>query len=194
MKIIKSSFLGMIVFTCIIQFSCSKSVDELSLCDSSTSDFQTLFQNMINNGYTEKVTFDTEIHEYTFEVSADKEICKIGYQSDPDIASTAYVIELIDNSSNTTIYSDSHVFSSTNTSYVAPTSTVILQSGISYTIRRIQTNWGPYISYTVGRIARNTTMDFPYSNGVLTITSANFYQNGGPILDAAVPYIDLILK
>jgi hypothetical protein len=149
---------------------------------------------MLSSGYEEDVSFDTEIHEYTFTLSADREVCKIGYQSQPGISSTPYLIEIVDNSNNVIIYSNNHTFSSTTTSYVTPTSTINLQSGLSYTIRRIQTNWKTDITFTIGRLARKNQMDFPYSSGIMTITTADFYQRGGPLTELAVPYIDLIFK
>ncbi len=153
-----------------------------------------LFQDIINNGHTDQVTFDTEIHEYTFSLSSNKEICGIGYQSQPEIASTPYIIEIFDNSANISIYSESHVFNSSKISYVSPTSTVSLQPGTSYTIKRIQTNWGTFITNTIGRLARKSEMTFPYSSGDMTINSANFYQNGGPLINSGIPYIDLIFE
>ncbi len=192
MKILKS--IAFVFLSSMIIFSCCSSDEPESICDESTSEFQSLFQSMIASGHSDDVTFDTEIHEYTFVLSADKELCKIGYQSVDEIESTAYLMEIVDNSSNTTIYSDSHVFSSSNNSYVTPSTTIELKSGVSYSIKRIQTDWDPYISYTIGRLARKETMAFPYSSGIMTITGADFYQNGGPLTDMAVPYIDLIFR
>lgn len=163
-------------------------------CNNTTSEFQSIYKNLITIGYKEYVSFDTEIHEYTFTLSADKEVCKIGYQSQPGISSTPYLIEIVDNSKNVIIYSNNHTFSSTSTSYVTPTSTINLQSGVSYTIRRIQTNWGTNIGNTIGRFVRNSSMNFPYSVGIMTITSAGFYQNGGTLRENGVPFIDLIFK
>jgi len=183
----------LLVFSSLIISSCGDD-DTRQLCDNSNSPFQSLFQSLITSGHTDDVTFDTEIHEYTFTLSSNKEVCEIGYQSQPGIASTAYVIEIFDNLSSTVIYSDLHTFSSTGTSYVTPTSVINLQSGVSYTIKRIQTNWGSNFSNIIGRLARNNPMNFPYTNGIMTITNADFYQNGGPLTNLAVPYIDIILK
>tara|TARA_R110002049_G_scaffold64019_2_gene169543 strand:+ start:1149 stop:1718 length:570 start_codon:yes stop_codon:yes gene_type:complete len=163
-------------------------------CDNSTSEFQTLYQNMLTSGHTDKVTYDTEIHEYTFELSTTEEVCEIGYQSQSGVATTPYVIEIVDNSTTTTIYSGSHTFSDTATSYVTPIAPISLQAGTSYTIKRIQTNWGANIGNTIGRMATNNSMGFPYTNGTMTITGSNFHQNGGPAIDFGVPYIDIIFK
>ena len=191
--------IAFVLFTSLALMSCSDedpilNEDDSGLCDESTSEFQSLFQTMINDGYEDKLFIDTEIHEYSFTLSADKEVCKIGYQSLPGIETTPYLIEIIDSSSNTTLYSDSHVFLSNNTSYVIPSTTINLAAGIPYTIKRVQTDWGMYITNTIGRVARQDSMKFPYTNGVITITNSNFFQNGGPLLNVAIPYIDLILR
>ena len=182
-----------ILISFIFIFGCNEE-DKLDSCNNSTSEFHSIFKNMTTSGHKDIETFDTEVHEYSFTLTANKEICKIGYQSQPGVASTAYLIEIIDNSSNVIIYSNNHTFSSTTTSYATPSLPVNLQSGISYTIKRIQLNWGSNIGNTIGRISSKSPMDFPYSNGIMTITSANFYQNGGPLTDLGVPYIDLLLK
>ena len=165
-------------------------------CDITSSEFQTIFQSMINSGHTDEVTYDTEIHEYTFTLSANREVCEIGYQSQPAISSTPYLIEILDNSNATTIYSNNHTFSSTTTSYVTPAVIVNLQSGVSYTVRRkiLLNDAGNQFGNIIGRIASNSPMSFPYANGVMAITGADFYQNGGPLTNLGIPYIDLILR
>jgi len=191
--------IAFVLFLSIALMSCSDEdpipVDDPSVsCDESTSDFQNLFQSMITSGHEDKLFIDTEIHEYTFTLSADKEVCKIGYQSLPEIETTPYLIEIVDSSSNTILYSDSHVFSSDNTSYITPSTTINLKAGVPYTLKRTQTDWGMYITYTIGRVARQDTMNFPYNDGIMTIINSKFHQNGGPLLNTAVPYIDLILR
>jgi hypothetical protein len=127
-------------------------------------------------------------------LSATKEVCEIGYQSQSGVATTPYVIEIVDNTTTNTIYTGSHIFSATGTSYVTPSATINLVAGTSYTIKRIQTNWGANIGNTIGRLATNNAMRFPYTNGIMTITGSNFHQNGGPAIDFGVPYIDIIFK
>ena len=177
----------------LVTFGCGDGPDSVT-CDASSSEFQNIFDDMIANGHGDDVFFDSEIHEYTFSLSESKELCKIGYQSQPGISSTPYLIEILESATGTVVYSNNHVFSSTATSYITLTSVLSLDAGASYTIRRIQTNWGSNIGNTIGRLARKSPMSFPYSNGIMTISSANFYQNGGPSADVGVPYIDLILK
>ena len=193
----------------IIGLSCRKQEVKRS-CDHSSSSFQSIFQNMILNEHTDEVFFDTEIHEYSFVLLEDKEVCKIGYQSQPAISSALYLIEIIDSATGTTIYDGNHNFSSSGTSFVTPTSTINspfaapvvsmidLQSGVTYTLRRtllLDNANGQFINLS-GRGARKGEMSFPYTEGTMTITSANFYQatpsGGGSLLNYAVPYIDLI--
>ena len=131
----------------IIVLSCRK-YEVKSSCDHSSSSFQSIFQNMILNEYTDEAFFDTEIHEYSFVLTEDKEVCEIGYQSQPAISSALYLIEIIDSTTGTIIYAGNHNFSSSETSFVAPTSTINspfaapvvsmidLQSGVTYTLRR----------------------------------------------------------
>ena len=189
----------MVLFTLLAFIGCSDEdpilvEDTSTSCKDSTFNFQNLFQSLVTSGYEDKLFIDTEIHEYTFTLSEDKEVCEIGYQSFQDIASTPYLIEIIDTSSNTIMYSDSHVFSSNNTSYVTPSSVINLKAGVPYTIKRIQTDWGMYITNTIGRVAMNDTMNFPYTDGVITITNSKFHQNGGPLYDTAIPYIELTFR
>lgn len=181
----------------IIGSGCPAPNNPPSNCITTSSDFQTLYGNLITAGNLNKVTYDSEVHSYTFEVLSNKTICKIGYQSQPAIASTPYKIEIFDNTSNQLVYSGSHVFSSTATSYVIPTSTVNLYTGKSYTIRRIQTNWGSNIANTIGRLVTNSSMSnlgFPFTQGNLKITGSSFYQNAGTWNNGGIPYIDIIFQ
>lgn len=173
--------------------ACEEDDDE---CITTNSDFSQLFTQVSTTaGYSETISYDTEIHEYTFELSNPKTICSIGYQSQPGIANTPYTIEIIDNTSSSTIYSGNHVFSSTSTSYVQ-IGPVNLNANTSYTIRRIQLNWQNQFSNLIGRLTwyNNGTLPFPYISGDMTITSANFYQAGGPLLEQGIPYIDIVFQ
>ena len=153
---------------------------------------------MILNGHTDDVFIDTEIHEYTFVLSENKEVCEIGYQSQPAISTALYLIEIIDNTNNLAVYSGNHIFSASETSYVTPGSTTNLQLETSYTLRRtiLLSDANGQFGSIIGRIARKSEMNFPYTDGIMSITSANFYQASNPggvsLLDDAVPYIDLI--
>ncbi|HAW50836.1 MAG TPA: hypothetical protein DCX54_00690 [Flavobacteriales bacterium] len=162
-------------------------------CNNPNYDFQGLVHSLIKSGYTDKITMDVEVHEYSFTLTANKEVCMIGYQSQPTIAGNAYTIEVLNDSNGTVLYSGSHVFSSTQTSYVVPNSVINLKSGTSYTVRRIQTNYTKFRDI-IGRLVFTDTMNFPYSNGIMTITTSDFYGSGGPATNSAIPYIDLIFN
>lgn len=166
-------------------------------CNNNSSDFQTIYGNLITSGNLNKITYDFEVHSYTFEVLSNKTVCEIGYQSQSAIASTPYKIEIFDNTNNQLVYSGSHVFSSTATSYVIPTSTVTLYTGRSYSIRRIQSNWGTNVMNTIGRLVTNTTMSnlgFPFMQGNLKITGSSFYTGTSQVNNGAIPYIDIIFQ
>lgn len=163
-------------------------------CSSTNTIFNQLYNNVVGlPGYQNTVSYDTEIHEYTFSFSQNKTICSIGYQSQPAIASVPYKMEIIDNSTNTVIYTGNHIFSSANTSYVSITPTSIIANQ-SYTIRRtmLVANAGNNFANIRGRLVNQpgALVSFPQSFGIMTITSANFYQNGGPLVNRGIPYID----
>ena len=159
-----------------------------------TTEFQTIFQALVNDGYEDRIFYDTEIHEYSFSLTQSKEVCKIGYQSYTDIKDRPYLIEIEDMATGAIIYSANHVFDSDKPSYVNTTSNVKLDANTIYTLRRIQMDWDPYISNTIGRVVRIDPPALPYSEGIMTITASNFYQNGGPLPNEGVPFIDLVLK
>jgi hypothetical protein len=164
-------------------------------CTTTSTDFSQLYSQAVAlPGHVDTNTFDTEIHEYTFTFSQSKTICSIGYQSQPAVASVPYLIELKNNTTNTILYSASHVFSSTNTSYVSITPTILV-AGQSYTIRRtlLLTNAGNLASNLIGRVVRQNgaLVTFPKTFGLMTITGARFFQNGGPLVDTGIPFIDI---
>jgi len=162
-------------------------------CSTVNTTFSQLYNNVVAlPGHQNTNTFDTEIHEYTFQLSQTKTICSIGYQSQPAIASTPYLMEIVD-PSNTVIYSGNHVFSSANTSYVSITPTTIIANQ-PYKIRRTMlfVNAGSNFANLIGRVVNQpgALVSFPQTFGIMTITSANFYQNGGPLVNRGIPYID----
>jgi len=164
-------------------------------CNTTNTDFNQLYNQAVSlPGHVDTNTFDTEVHEYTFTFSQNKTICSVGYQSQPAVASVPYLIELKNNTTNTILYSASHVFSATNTSYVSITPTLIV-AGQSYTIRRtlLLTNAGNLASNLIGRVVRQNgaLVSFPKTFGIMTITGARFFQNGGPLIDTGIPYIDI---
>lgn len=165
-------------------------------CVTTGTDFQQLYANVTAlTGHSNVVTYDSEVHSYTFELFATKTVCSIGYQSQPAIAATPYVIEIYNNTTATLVYTGNHVFNSAITSYVTIPS-VTLVAGNSYTIKRIQTNWGTNIGNTIGRLVRNNSgnVSFPQTFGNIKITGSSFYQNAGTQTNWAIPYIDIVFQ
>ncbi|RKS01360.1 hypothetical protein [Flavobacterium sp. 102] len=180
----------------IILSSCSNGTNPLPNppCSATNTIFNQLYGNVVAlPGHQNTNTFDTEIHEYTFTFSQTKTICSIGYQSQPAIAATPYLMEIVDVNTNTVIYAGSHVFTSANTSYVSITPTLIIANQ-PYTIRRtiLLANAGNNFANIIGRVVNQpgALVSFPQSFGIMTITGANFYQNGGPLVNMGIPYID----
>lgn len=163
---LKYAFVFISLFTLI---SCKK--DKL---DTKNTEFQNIYNDLIGPGNKQEVTFDAVVHSYTFKLSENRSLISIGYQSHPNLSSTNYLIEIINNVDSTLVYSADHQFSSTDISYVSPASPVNLQSGVSYTIRRVQTNYTQYVTDRVGHLVPTEESDYPLSFGVLTITESNF--------------------
>lgn len=173
--------------------SCKK--DKL---DTNNSEFQHIYNELIDDGNDAVITWDAEVHAYQFTLSQNRTLKSIGYQSDAALSSTDYVIEIMNNTDSSILYSAGHQFDDNNISYVTPTSTVNLQSGVSYTLSRIQTNWGQYITETIGHVVKTEAADYPMSHGDLTITSTHFHDYGySPsvgTINAALPRIDLVFQ
>jgi hypothetical protein len=167
-----------------------------SACVTTGTDFQQIYANAVAlPAHSNVVTYDSEVHSYTFNLIATKTVCSIGYQSQPAIAATPYVIEIYDNTTSILVYTGSHVFSSLATSYVTIPS-VTLIAGDSYTIKRIQTNWGSNIVNTIGRLVKNNAgnVTFPKNFGNMRITGSSLYQNAGTATNWAIPYIDIVFQ
>ena len=188
--------IGLLIALGVTLVSCSTGTTPVPVpaCSSTNTIFNQLYNNVVAlPGYQNTVTYDTEIHEYTFTFSQTKTICSIGYQSQPAIAAVPYKMEIIDNNTNTVIYSGNHVFSSANTSYVSISPTLIIANQ-SYTVRRtmLLANAGNNFANIIVRVVNQpgALVSFPQSFGIMTITGANFYQNGGPLVNRGIPYID----
>ena len=157
-------------------------------CATTSSEFQTIFSVAGN------VTYDFDVHSYDFVLSANKTICKFGYQSTVYNTANPYTIKIKQGS--TVLYSQPHVFSSSTTSYVTAASTVNLTAGVTYTIEREQTNSGPLNMENIGRIKMPAT--FPASSGIMSVVSSKFYfvsTNGTSTLtNTAMPFIDIIFQ
>ena len=194
---IKKILLGM--FLLLVFISCSNNEDnnELqqdSICDETNTSFSQIYNGLAESPSNQDWTsLDLETHSYTFEVSTDKVICKIGYQSLLDFNTTPYLIEIYDNTTNTLIYSDSHIFSSSSISYISISPIQILANH-SYSIKRIQTEWNGNIENTIGRIIEGD-FTFPITFEDLSITGSTFYGTADPLIDwGIIPYIDIVFQ
>tara|TARA_R110000823_G_scaffold22143_2_gene66388 strand:- start:17968 stop:18570 length:603 start_codon:yes stop_codon:yes gene_type:complete len=195
---LKSGFVYFMLIMSVLVLSCGKDDEAEKLpCDETNTTFNQLYDDLVNNqGYINQVTMDTEIHEYTFEIYIQKDICQIGYESQHDDPLKNYTIEIEDKTNNIILYTGNHNFSGGGTVYQPINPAITIQQGNIYTIRRIQTDWAPLIHNTIGRLLQepNSVMVFPYTWGDLTIISSNFYQNGGPAPNFAIPYIDIVFS
>lgn len=184
----------MIAFSLLVLISC-KDKDPIDECPSSVSTLELLVDSLTGVGYEDVQTMDLEIHEYTFRLNQNQEVCKIGYQSQSAIETSPYMIQLIKADDGSVIYSGRHTFSSQRTEYVIPHSKIYLQAGTNYTIRRMQNTYKSGIADVIGRICvRQDSMEFPYIMRDMTVLSSNFYQNGGPAENWGIPFIDLWFK
>lgn len=169
----------------------------MSVCDTDNSAFKQLVdQTMANNGDYELVeTMDLAVHSYSFSVSTDKTICRIGYLAQPNL-DVDYEIRIIDaTNGNQVIYTGMHSFSSTSMTYES-VGGVQLTANTEYIIER-EYNPGFFNSANIGTLMRDINgndVAFPMSLGDLTILGSNFYGYGGPIEDVYLPYIDLVFE
>lgn len=165
-------------------------------CKTNSSEFNSIYSGLVAvPGNQDVVTYDSEIHSYDFMVKQRKVVCSIGYASIPAMTAIPYKIEIFDYSSNSVIYAASVLFANF-TSYHTPTSPVVLNPGVKYSIRRIQTLWAPNIGNTIGRLVKNPAgnISFPQSSGDLTIIASKFYQNAGTQQNWAIPYINIVFQ
>jgi hypothetical protein len=179
-----------LISTLLIGCACAEK--QSTYCDSSNTEFNQLYNYVLSMPTNQDlIAGHVELHSYSFEVTMPKKICSIGYQSIPGMETTAYHIELYDDTNSMVIYSGDHTFSSVTTSYVSIGS-IPLIVGHSYTIKRIQSNWGSTIENTVGRVARGqiANINFPITAGALKIRGPHFGFGFG----AALPYIDIVFE
>lgn len=169
-----------------------------AVCNETGTPFQTAYAvATATTGASEHVTLDLMTHEYSFQANTAMTICSVGYQAVPRLVNSVptiaapYLIELIDVGSATTLYSGTHNFSTTATSYVPLPTPVVLTPGNTYTLRRTVNNFNGDIGNTIGRLVDGQAGHFPINpQGPMTIISTNFYGTGGPVPNSRVPYID----
>lgn len=190
--------IALISLMSLLNSGCGSSSTDPTPCSTTGTYFQAIYSNTTAAaGNTDMVTYDSEIHEYSFRLSSNKTVCSVGYQSQPAIASLPYTIELRDSTSHTTVFSISSTFSSSATSYVSVPSNPVLTTGHVYTLKRIITSYGGLITNTVGRMAISTSftpISFPYSSGDMSIISSKYYQNATPVANIGIPFIDIVFK
>ena len=187
----KKTKLILLLFLSII--SCAPPPPPMSACDSTNTPFQQLYLSLTERSdFKNLVSFDTEIHEYTFIMDTSGEICSFGYQSRPTTVGLPYTIELLD-ASDKVIFSQAFSFSPANT-YYAFINPITIIRGQPYTLRRIilLKNVENKLDNLSGRTAikNGSLVPFPIKVGNMTITSSNFYQNGTPLPNAGIPFID----
>jgi hypothetical protein len=183
---------GLFILLSIALISCNKGKFKTN-----DSDFQHIFNDLVKSGHKADVTWDAEVHSYTFILNENKSIKSFGYQSHSSLSSTEYLIEIINNTDSSIVYSGGHLFSSNDISYVTPNSQLNLQSGVHYTLNRIQTNWGQYITETIGHLVKTEQSDYPLSFGSLTITETSFHDDGSSSSwqkFRALPRVDLVFN
>jgi hypothetical protein len=203
LNINKMNFL-LLLFVALFTLSCDSDDDPIvtATCDDTNTEFKQLYNQTVASSILNHdiINYDSEIHSYTFEVTTAKTICSVGYQSQPALSTTPYIIEVWDVTSTTPamVGTVTSMFSSTTTSYVPFTTPIILTVGNIYQVKRIQTNWGTDISNTVGRMVCTVTgapiSTFPFTFGSLKITGSSLYQNAGTQTDWAIPYIDIVFE
>ena len=184
-----------IVTLLLVLNGCSSENKSVNSCNETNSTFNQLYNSVVLTHF-DGFGYAREVHSYNFEVLSNKTICKIGYQSRASMSTVPYLIEIIDNTSNTTLYSENNIFSSTSTSYIAITP-ILLTVGHSYTIKRIQVNWGSNFGDPEGRVVSDAVGDinFPITYGELRITGGASYDLNNPVQDnQKIPYIDLVFE
>ena len=192
---------AVILASLLILCSCRRSYPVIqSQCDNSNTEFNKIFNNLVNTApagtYQDIRTYDSEIHSYTFEVLNPQTICSVGYQSEPALTGISYSIEIWRGANTTPEASVTSTFSSTGTSYVNLPVPLLVTPGNVYVIKRIQTNWSPDITRTIGRLVKKPAgnVPFPQVFGDLKITGSKLYQNATTQTDWAIPFIDIVFQ
>ena len=181
--------------------SCSSDADPVpapivpaasATCVTTNTPFQQLYNPLVNATHPEYFSQLNYItHEYTFQMTVAGTICSFGYQSQANLASDNYTIELFDTVTNTVVGTVTSTFSATATSYVSVTPIAIVANR-SYKLRRISPAT-PASANGLGRIVSNGVANtfFPATLGNIKIITGDFYSNSvslGP--NVAIPYID----
>lgn len=197
-KLLNIIGIALIGLMSLLNSGCGSSAPTVTPCSTTGTLFQAIYTNLTSTtGITNTNTMDSYVHGYEFNVTSNKVICSIGYQSQAAVAGQLYKIELIDNTTGTTLYNTSSTFSSSATSYVSVPN-ITVQAGHNYIVRRTLLNDLGSVMNRIGRLATSSTyfISFPYSSGVLHITGARFDSNttSATLSNIGLPYIDIVFQ
>lgn len=166
-------------------------------CDNTNTLFHQIYTNAASaSGNTDRDYMDDTIHEYDFTVSSNEVICSVGYKA---YVAQPYKIEIIDNTTASTLFSNTNTFNTSSTSYVSvPNISVI--PGHSYTVRRTFAGIGALLDLQ-GKIVMSATpgifMTFPKTVGAMTITGSRFYDPhffAIALPNVGIPFIDIVFQ
>jgi hypothetical protein len=139
---------------------------------------------------------DLQTHEFEFRPHTNRSICKIGYEGNAALyaANKPYTIEILDASGNV-LYSGSHRFASGAVDYHTLPTTINVNAGQVYKIKRTMADPTATLSELQGRV-----LDYNMApgvmpvvtHGIIDIVSSNFYGRGGPIPNKGIPFIDIV--
>lgn len=185
-----------IAFAILSMLSISCRQEDIKLpCNTTNTLFQQIYNNVATtSGNVELNTMDSYVHGYDFTVSTSKTICSVGYRSQPTVAAQLYKIEIIDNTTSTTLFNFSSTFNSASTSYISVPNVSVIP-GHNYTIKRTLMNDLGNVMNRVGRLVTSSTYNipFPYTVGDLTITGANYGSTSIPS-NFGLPFIDITFQ
>jgi hypothetical protein len=169
-------------------------------CNNTTSTFSTMYNNiLINENLISYDHVDSKLHGYVFKVSNTRQICSIGYQSYHEDATVPFDIKIREKNTGIIIYSESHLFTQNNLSYINLDQNIILQPDTEYVLTRIQNNYNNRINNVIGNVIDGTfgngdTIFLPYTVNEFTILSSRFYNFNDEEVDVFnfLPQIDIV--
>lgn len=179
---------------------CPGSVEQpaTTTCSEVGSDFNQLVNGLFaKKTATEKISWDLPTHFYTFSVSANRKVCKIGYKGNAALFTNnkPYKIEIND-AAGASVYAGNHLFKSNTIDYQSITPITLL-AGKTYTIKRTvvgYTNSSQVEGMIITFNSNNNINNFPISQGALTITQAGFSGGGAPINNYGIPFINMVFE
>ncbi len=139
--------------------------------------------------------WDLETHQYTFSIFGDKKICKIGYKGNPTLFTNnkPYKIEIIKESTGTTIYTGNLLFNS-NSQDEQSITPIAIEANVKYILKRTA------IGYTNATETQGSVITFPV-NTYFPITFLGYSihnsqnsKNGKGIDNYGIPFIELTFE